>query len=208
MENNTASLAVFVSGGGTNLQALMDAQADGKLVHGSIRLVLSNRKDAFALCRAKQAGIPHRVLAPRDFSGSRAYEEALLKELGDHKIDLIILAGYLGKISSLLISHYPNRIINIHPSLIPSFCGKGYYGIHVHEEALKRGVKVSGATVHFVNEDLDGGPIIAQKAVPVLPDDTAEDLQHRIMEECEWVLLPRVAEELSQKLVDEHKKER
>jgi phosphoribosylglycinamide formyltransferase, formyltetrahydrofolate-dependent len=185
------NIAVLVSGGGTNLQALLDAQSGGALPGGKIALVVSSKVDAYALERAKRADVPTEVLLRRGFSSQQEYDDALLALLGQYKIGLIVLAGFMTIISENVIRHYENKIINVHPALIPSFCGAGYYGLKVHEEALRRGVKVTGATVHFVNEVCDGGPIILQKVVEVLPDDTPETLQRRVMEEAEWQLLPR-----------------
>ena len=187
-------LAVLVSGGGTNLQALIDAQAAGQIQNGAISLVISSRTDAFALERAKKAGIPTRVLLRKGFAEQADYDAALLALLKEFQIQLVVLAGFMTIISETVIRQYENQIINVHPALIPSFCGPGFYGLHVHEAALEKGVKVSGATVHFVNEVCDGGPIILQKAVEVLPDDTPETLQRRIMEQAEWKLLPRAVE--------------
>lgn len=188
------NIAVLVSGGGTNLQALIDAQAAGQIQNGAISLVISSRTDAFALERAKKAGIPTRVLLRKGFAEQADYDAALLALLKEFQIQLVVLAGFMTIISETVIRQYENQIINVHPALIPSFCGPGFYGLHVHEAALEKGVKVSGATVHFVNEVCDGGPIILQKAVEVLPDDTPETLQRRIMEQVEWKLLPRAVE--------------
>ncbi|MBS5621998.1 MAG: phosphoribosylglycinamide formyltransferase [Clostridium sp.] len=188
------NIAVLVSGGGTNLQALIDAQAAGQIQNGAISLVISSRTDAFALERAKKAGIPTRVLLRKEFAEQADYDAALLALLKEFQIQLVVLAGFMTIISETVIRQYENQIINVHPALIPSFCGPGFYGLHVHEAALEKGVKVSGATVHFVNEVCDGGPIILQKAVEVLPDDTPETLQRRIMEQAEWKLLPRAVE--------------
>ena len=188
------NIAVLVSGGGTNLQALIDAQATGQIQNGAISLVISSRTDAFALERAKNAGIPTRVLLRKGFAEQADYDAALLALLEEFQIQLVVLAGFMTIISETVIRQYENQIINVHPALIPSFCGPGFYGLHVHEAALEKGVKVSGATVHFVNEVCDGGPIILQKAVEVLPDDTPETLQRRIMEQAEWKLLPRAVE--------------
>lgn len=185
------NIAVLVSGGGTNLQALIDAQNDGKIKKGKIALVVSSNTTAFALERAVKAGIPTEVLLRRGFATQPEYDAALLGLLDQYNIGLVVLAGFMTIISENVVSHFQNRIINVHPSLIPSFCGEGYYGLRVHEEALKKGVKVTGATVHFVNEICDGGPIILQKAVEVLPDDTPQILQKRVMEQAEWKLLPR-----------------
>lgn len=188
------NIAVLVSGGGTNLQALIDAQATGQIQNGAISLVISSRTDAFALERAKKAGIPTRVLLRKGFAEQADYDAALLALLKEFQIQLVVLAGFMTIISETVIRQHENQIINVHPALIPSFCGPGFYGLHVHEAALEKGVKVSGATVHFVNEVCDGGPIILQKAVEVLPDDTPETLQRRIMEQAEWKLLPRAVE--------------
>ena len=188
------NIAVLVSGGGTNLQALIDAQATGQIQNGAISLVISSRTDAFALERAKKAGIPTRVLLRKGFAEQADYDAALLALLKEFQIQLVVLAGFMTIISETVIRQYENQIVNVHPALIPSFCWPGFYGMHVHEAALEKGVKVSGATVHFVNEVCDGGPIILQKAVEVLPDDTPETLQRRIMEQAEWKLLPRAVE--------------
>lgn len=185
-------IAVLVSGGGTNLQALIDAQGRGELVNGRISAVISSTPDAFALERAKNAGIPGYVLPRRDFSDSRGYTAALTRLLRETvRADLVVMAGFMTILTEELFQAYPNAVINIHPSLIPSFCGVGCYGLHVHEKALEYGVKISGATVHFVTEECDAGPIILQKAAEVLPGDTPEVLQRRIMEQCEWKLLPQ-----------------
>ena len=181
-------IAVLVSGGGTNLQALIDAQGRGELVNGEIAAVLSSSPDAYALERAKRAGIPGYVLPRGD---ARAVTAALVERLRELDIDLVVMAGFMTIVTEELFQAYPNAVLNIHPSLIPSFCGVGCYGLHVHEKSLAYGVKVSGATVHFVTEECDAGPIVLQKAVEVLPDDTPETLQRRIMEQCEWKLLPR-----------------
>ena len=188
---NKAKIAVLVSGGGTNLQALLDAEQNGILRSGEIVLVVSNNPRAYALQRAEKAGIETAILTGKDF------EEALSQHLKEREIDLIILAGFMRILSAAFTSAWPNRILNVHPSLIPAFCGKGFYGLRVHEEALARGVKVTGATVHFVNEIPDGGEIILQKAVEVLPGDTPEILQKRVMEQAEWILLPQAAELVS-----------
>ena len=185
------NIAVLVSGGGTNLQALLDSEARGENPNGKITLVVASKPGVFALERAKNAGVPGIVVRRKDYESSEDFDAALLKELHDHQIDLVVLAGFLSVLGPSVIAAYPMRILNIHPSLIPSFCGPGYYGLRVHEEALKRGVKVTGATVHFVNEECDGGPILLQKAVEVLPGDTPEVLQKRVKEQAEWKLLPR-----------------
>ena len=186
-----ARIAVLVSGGGTNLQALLDAQKSGILQSGEISLVISNNPRAYALERAERAGVRHLVLTGAGFEGR------LENALREAKIDLVILAGFMRILSADFTARWPNRILNVHPALIPAFCGKGFYGLRVHEAALERGVKVTGATVHFVNEIPDGGEIILQKAVRVLPDDTPEKLQKRVMEEAEWILLPQAAELVS-----------
>ncbi len=184
-------IAVLVSGGGTNLQTLIDARKAGKIPGGEIALVVSSSARAFALERARRAGIPAAVLPRRRFAAQEEYDGALLALLEKNGVGLVVLAGFLTFIGPRVVERYRNRIINVHPSLIPSFCGPGFYGLHVHEAALRRGVKVTGATVHFVNEVCDGGPIILQKAVEVLPGDTPQTLQRRVMEQAEWKLLPR-----------------
>lgn len=184
-------IAVLVSGGGTNLQALIDAQRRGEIKGGRIRAVISSSSDAFALQRAEQAGIPGYVVCRKDYPSNRDMTRALTQLLRELQIDLVVLAGFLYVLTEELVDAYPNAIINVHPALIPSFCGEGAYGLHVHEQALAYGVKLSGATVHFVNEACDGGPIILQKAVPVEDDDTPQTLQRRIMEQAEWQLLPQ-----------------
>ena len=189
-------IAVFVSGGGTNLQALLDAQQSGILRSGRIVLVVSSQGNAYALQRAANAGVPGVVMEKKAYSGQEAWEGALLSLLGEQKIDLIVLAGFMSILSASFISHYPERILNVHPSLIPAFCGKGYYGLRVHKEALAYGVKITGATVHFVNEIPDGGRILLQKAVEILPGDTPETLQRRVMEQAEWILLPQATEQV------------
>ncbi len=184
-------IAVFVSGGGTNLQAIIDNTKDGILKDIEITLVLSSSKDAYALERAANNGIRSAVVSRKDFDSIEKWDEAVLSEVDNSGAELIVLAGYLSLLGPRVISKYSNRIINIHPALIPSFCGAGMYGIRPHKAALAKGVKVSGATVHFVNENYDEGPILLQKAVDVLPDDTPESLQMRIMKECEWKILPQ-----------------
>lgn len=183
-------VAVLVSGGGTNLQAIIDSMANGKITNAEIVTVISNNKNAFALERAEKAGIPSKCVSPKDFENRELFNQALLAAVEESGADLVVLAGFLVVIPPEMIARYRNRIINIHPSLIPSFCGTGYYGLKVHEAALARGVRVSGATVHFVDEGTDTGPIILQKAVEVLDGDTPEILQKRIMERAEWVILP------------------
>ena len=189
-------IAVFVSGGGTNLQALLDAQQSGILHSGRIVLVVSSNPKAFALQRAAKAGVPGVVLEKAAFSGQPAWEEAILKLLKEQQIDLIVLAGFMSILSADFVAHYPERILNVHPSLIPAFCGKGYYGLRVHKEVLAYGAKITGATVHFVNEIPDGGKILLQKAVEILPGDTPETLQRRVMEQAEWILLPQATEQV------------
>jgi len=195
-----AKVAVFVSGGGTNLQALIDAQQAGELPHAQLSIVISSRAGVFALERAAQAGIPGLAVVRKTFDSKEEFENEIIKILEKEEIDLIVLAGFLSVLSDSFVKKYPERIINIHPSLIPSFCGDGFYGLKVHEEALKRGVKVTGATVHFVNEITDGGRIIMQKAVDVLDGDTPEVLQHRVMEQAEWILLPKAVEQVAKDL--------
>ncbi len=194
-------IAVLVSGGGTNLQALIDAQASGVLHSGRIALVVSNHPEAYALTRAKNAGIAALTITKKACGSQAAFEARLGDALAQYDIDLIVLAGFMSILSKDFTSRYPQRIINVHPSLIPSFCGKGMYGLRVHEAALDYGVKVTGATVHFVNEIPDGGQIIFQKAVSVLPGDTPEILQRRVMEQAEWQLLPQAAELVSAQIM-------
>ena len=184
-------IAVLVSGGGTNLQALIDAQSRGEIVGGEITAVISSTPDAYALERAAKAGIPGFVVARKAYDSNQAMTVALVDKLQELDIDLVVLAGFMVILTGEMVKSYPNAILNVHPALIPSFAGPGCYGLHVHEKALEYGVKLSGATVHFVSEECDGGPIILQKAVEVLPDDTSEVLQRRIMEQAEWKLLPR-----------------
>lgn len=183
-------IAVLVSGGGTNLQALLDAEQAGKFPQGRIVRVIASRPDAYALERAKRAGVATAVVSRKSFSSAEEFDRALLQELEDCGADLVVLAGFLSILGETVIARYRNRILNVHPSLIPSFCGKGYYGLKVHEAALAYGVKVTGATVHVVNEIPDGGAILLQKAVEIRPDDTPETLQRRVMEQAEWELLP------------------
>ena len=196
-------IAVFVSGGGTNLQALLDAQESGTLHSGRIALVVSSRPGVFALERAAKAGVPAVVVSRADCAGQAEFEEKLLAALAEYGIDMIVLAGFLSILSADFTARFPQRILNVHPSLIPAFCGRGYYGLKVHEAALARGVKITGATVHLVNEIPDGGQILLQKAVEVLPGDTPEILQRRVMEQAEWVLLPRAAELVAARLEQE-----
>jgi len=198
-----ARIAVLVSGGGTNLQALLDSQSRGELPHGEICLVISSQPQAYALERAKKAGVDGRVVSRRESSSQEAFEAGISALLEEYSIDLIILAGFMSILSEDFTGRWPERIINVHPALIPSFAGKGYYGLRVHQAALDRGVKVTGATVHFVNEIPDGGRIILQKAVEILDGDTPEILQRRVMEQAEWLLLPRAAELVSRSIVEE-----
>lgn len=199
--------AVFVSGGGTNLQAILDEKSAGSIPHTEIVLVLASNDQAYALQRAAKAGIPGVVVKKNPGESGESYGERLLEVLEENQIDLIVLAGFLTILPANVIHVYDHRILNIHPSLIPSFCGKGYYGLRVHEAALKRGVKITGATVHYVNEIPDGGDIIAQKAVTVREGDTPETLQKRVMEEAEWILLPQALEEVARRITEgEHNK--
>ncbi len=184
-------IAVCVSGGGTNLQAIIDAIDSGKIRNTQISVVISNNKNAYALTRAKDAGIEGICISPKDYDNREDFNEAFLNKLDSYEVDLVVLAGFLVVIPEAMIKKYRNRIINIHPSLIPSFCGTGYYGLKVHEGALARGVKVTGATCHFVDEGTDTGPIILQKAVEVLEGDTPEILQRRVMEQAEWIIMPQ-----------------
>ena len=201
--SDKARVAVLVSGGGTNLQAILDAQAAGKIPHGEVVLVVSNRTGAYALERAKNAGVPGFAVSKKELGSQDAFEDGINTLLAEYKIDLIVLAGFLSILSESFTAKWPRRILNIHPSLIPSFCGQGMYGLKVHEAALEKGVKVTGATVHFVNEIPDGGEILLQKAVDILPGDTAEVLQRRVMEQAEWLLLPQAAEMVSREITEE-----
>ena len=193
-------VAVFVSGGGTNLQALIDAEKRGELGNGKLSLVISNKADAYALERAKSAGIDTQVVCRKDFNSAESFCDDLLKLVKEKDISLIVLAGFLSILKGDLLKEYENRIINVHPSLIPSFCGDGFYGLKVHESALEYGVKVTGATVHFVNDITDGGEIILQKAVEIKDGDTPEILQKRVMEQAEWKLLPQAVKMLCEKM--------
>ena len=195
-------IAVLVSGGGTNLQALIDAEAGGILKSGEIVLVIANKPGAYALTRAEKAGIPALTITKKACGGQEAFEDALIDAMASHGVELVVLAGFMSILSERFIRHYVNRILNVHPSLIPSFCGKGFYGlkVHEHEAALAYGVKVTGATVHFVNEIPDGGRILLQKAVSILPGDTPETLQRRVMEQAEWIILPEAAELVSSQI--------
>nr|WP_316622306.1 phosphoribosylglycinamide formyltransferase [uncultured Ruminococcus sp.] len=195
-----AKIAVLVSGGGTNLQALIDAQNSGIIHSGEIVLVISNHADAYALTRAEKAGIESLYISKKELKTQEAFESAIMTALEERGIDLIVLAGFMSILSERFTARYDHRIINIHPSLIPSFCGQGFYGLHVHEAALAKGVKVTGATVHFVNEIPDGGEIIAQKAVEVQDGDTPEVLQRRVMEQAEWIILPQAVERIAEQI--------
>ncbi|WP_295753090.1 phosphoribosylglycinamide formyltransferase [uncultured Oscillibacter sp.] len=199
-----ARIAVLVSGGGTNLEALLNAQERGEIPHGEIVVVLASNPGAYALERAKHHGVPG-FAVPRKGRAQAEFEAGLTEKLTAYRADIIVLAGFLSILSEAFVTRWPDRILNVHPSLIPAFCGKGYYGLKVHEEALRRGVKVTGATVHLVNEIPDGGRILLQKAVDVLPGDTPETLQRRVMEQAEWVLLPQAAELVSRRLAGERK---
>ena len=198
-----AKIAVMVSGGGTNLQALIDAEKSGIIKSGTIVLVISNNPDAYALHRADEAGIKSVTITKRGCGSQSAFETAIDAALCDVGAELVVLAGFMSILSEEFTKKYDRRIINVHPSLIPSFCGQGFYGLHVHEAALKKGVKVTGATVHFVNEIPDGGEIIAQKAVRVLPGDTPEKLQKRVMRQAEWKILPAAAEQICARIITE-----
>ena len=204
--NNKVNIAVLVSGGGTNLQALIDAQKSGIIASGEIKLVVSSNKNAYALKRAENAGIKTAVCERKDFS-QKEFEESILNALEKEKIEVIVLAGFMSILSAEFVKRFPDRIINVHPSLIPSFCGEGFYGLRVHKAALDYGVKVTGATVHFVNEIPDGGRIIMQKAVEIKENDTPETLQKRVMENAEWIILPAAAEKVC-KEIKEQKNER
>ena len=197
-----ARIAVLVSGGGTNLAALLAAQAAGQMPHGEIVLVISNKEGAYALERARAAGVETAVITVKGAGSREAFEREVQRLLEEKGVELIVLAGFLAILSEDFTRRWQKRMINVHPSLIPAFCGEGYYGLKVHEAALARGVKVTGATVHFVNEIPDGGEIILQKAVPVLPGDTPEVLQKRVMEQAEWILLPQAAEEIAKQITE------
>ena len=201
MTERKAKVAVLVSGGGTNLQAIIDAQKDGIITSGNVELVVSNKADAYALERAKKAGIETLTVLKKECRDQRDFEDRIIKALDDRGIELIVLAGFMSILSAEFTRHYEKRIINVHPSLIPSFCGEGFYGLRVHEAALAKGVKVTGATVHFVNEIPDGGEIIAQKAVCIREKDTPETLQQRVMQQAEWKILPAAVEKISKKIV-------
>ena len=192
--NNTKNIVVLVSGGGTNLQALIDAQSRGELGNGKITCVVSSKADAYALVRAKESGIKSRTLIRKDYDDIASYSRAMRDILLEEKADLVVYAGFMTILDESVCDAFPNKMINVHPALIPSFCGKGYYGLHVHEEALKKGVKISGATVHFITAECDAGPIILQKSVEVMENDTPETLQKRIMEQAEGKILPKAVQ--------------
>lgn len=200
--NDKIRIAVLASGGGTNLQALIDAERSGKIPNGEIVLVICNRKSAYAAERARIAGIRAEIVTRKAYGGQEGLEARMIELFEEERIDLIVLAGFLNILSEDFVRRYDHRIVNIHPSLIPAFCGEGFYGIVPHEAALERGVKLTGATVHFVSEITDGGEIIAQKAVEVLPDDTPEVLQRRVMEQVEWVILPEAVSMLCDKMTE------
>lgn len=199
--NKKIRIAVLVSGNGTNLQSLINAQKNKIIKSGKIELVISNNSNAFALKRAEKSKIPFEIISKKECKKIEEFEKKLKEILKSYKIELIVLAGFMSVLSKNFVKDYPKRIINIHPSLIPSFCGKNFYGIKVHEEAIKRGVKITGATTHFVNEIVDGGEIIMQKAVKVLYNDTAEKLQKRVMESAEWIILPKTVEKVCKSLI-------
>ena len=205
MGNDKTKIAVLVSGGGTNLQALIDAEQKGIIKSGTIALVISNNPNAYALKRAENANIPCAVVSKKELGSQEAFEEKMLEVLKDNGIEMIVLAGFMNILTARFIREYENRIINVHPSLIPSFCGKGFYGLRVHEAALEYGVKVTGATVHFVNEIPDGGKIILQKSVAIKNGDTPETLQIRVMQQAEWKILPRAAEIVAKDLKNKKK---
>ncbi len=201
MSDAKAKIAVLVSGGGTNLQALIDAQNSGIITSGEIQLVISNKEGAYALTRAENANIKTYTVLKKELGSQDNFENEIIKILDENKIDVIVLAGFMSILSEKFTSHYEKRILNVHPSLIPSFCGEGFYGLRVHEAALKKGVKVTGATVHYVNEIADGGEIIMQKAVEVSDGDTPEILQKRVMEQAEWIILPQSTELVCKKII-------
>ena len=194
-------VAVFVSGGGTNLQALIDAEKSGVIKHAKIGLVISNNPEAYAITRAENANIPTVIISSKEYRDQAIFEEKLIRTLNEYEIELIVLAGFMRILSENFTSRYPKRILNVHPSLIPAFCGKGFYGLKVHEAALAYGVKVTGATVHFVNEIPDGGEIILQKSICIKKDETAESLQQRVMRQVEWVILPKAVELVSKEMI-------
>lgn len=195
-------VGVLVSGGGTNLQAIIDSAEAGRITNASVEVVISNNKNAYALERAKKHGIAHICVSPKDYETREDFNQALTETLDSYSLDLIVLAGCMVVLPKALVEKYENRIINIHPALIPSFCGTGYYGLRVHEKVLERGVKLTGATVHFVDSGTDTGPIIAQKSVEVLDDDTPESLQRRVMEQAEWMLLPQAIDDIANNRIE------
>lgn len=201
MSGKKAKVAVLVSGGGTNLQAIIDAEKSGLIEYGEVVLVISNKEDAYAVERAKKAGIETHIVTKKSYGGQEGFENKVKELIDSHSIDLIVLAGFMMILSDDFVKHYDHKIINIHPALIPSFCGEGFYGIKPHQAALERGVRVTGATVHYVNEVADGGEIIAQKAVAVEPGDTPEKLQLRVMEQAEWLILPVAIAKICKKIV-------
>ena len=203
-----AKIAVLVSGGGTNLQALIDAQNSGIIKSGEIAIVISNNPNAYAITRAENAGITSAIVSKKEYGTQETFEHKLLEVLAEYEIDLIVLAGFMSILSADFTSKYPKRIINVHPSLIPSFCGKGFYGLRVHEAALEYGVKVTGATVHFVNEIPDGGEIILQKSVSIKKNETPESLQKKVMRQAEWVILPKATELVSAEIIASRKVEK
>ena len=200
---NKVKVAVLVSGGGTNLQALLDSQKSGVIESGEISLVISNKEDAYALTRAKNAGVKTAVVVKKDFPSTECFENEILRILEENKIEVIVLAGFMCILSESFVKKYPKRIINVHPSLIPSFCGEGFYGLRVHKAALDYGVKVTGATVHFVNEIADGGEIIMQKAVEIEKGDTPEILQKRVMQNAEWIILPKALQSVCKNILED-----
>ena len=202
---DTAKIAVFVSGGGTNLQALIDAEKNGAIPSGKLSLVISNNPDAYALTRAEFANIPTAIISKKELVTQEAFEEKIHQTLVEYGIDMIVLAGFMSILSASFTSKYPKRIINVHPSLIPSFCGKGYYGLRVHKAALEYGVKVTGATVHYVNEIPDGGEIILQKSVSIKRNETPESLQQKVMRQAEWIILPKATEIVAAKILASRK---
>lgn len=204
---NIAKTAILVSGGGTNLQAIIDAKKSGKIPNAELSLVVSNNPSAYAITRAQNAGIPVEVVTKKEFSSKEDFEKKIISVLDDNKIDFIVLAGFMSILSEDFVKHYERRIINVHPSLIPSFCGQGFYGLRVHEAALAYGVKVTGATVHFVNEIPDGGEIILQKSVSIQKNDTPEILQKRVMEQAEWKILPKAVNLVAKEIVRKRKAE-
>ncbi|MBE6576702.1 MAG: phosphoribosylglycinamide formyltransferase [Ruminococcaceae bacterium] len=203
--SNQAKIAVFVSGGGTNLQALIDAEKNGAIPSGKLSLVISNNPEAYALTRAELAGIPSVIISKKELLTQEAFEEKIHQTLVEYEIDMIVLAGFMSILSASFTSKYPKRIINVHPSLIPSFCGKGFYGLRVHKAALEYGVKVTGATVHYVNEIPDGGEIILQKSVSIKRNETPESLQQKVMRQAEWVILPKATEIVAAKILASRK---